>query len=73
MPMRDPPDSAMVELDICRTKRSSDCPAEVNLAPKALHVPPRREDGTSAAQSAIPGFAERFVTTLIRALAAWPT
>lgn len=71
--MRDPPDSAVFEVDICREQRSNDCPAEINLLPKVLDLTPRPDDEASAGHFAIERFAEHFIKTLIRALAAWPT
>ena len=71
--MRDPPDSAVFEGDIYRGERSSVYPVGVDLVPKAQHAVPRREDAASAGPPATQTFAERFATTLIRALAAWPT
>jgi hypothetical protein len=73
MAMRDPPDSAVFENDCCREERSSVRAAGVDLVPKALLVPPCRDDAVLAGSPATTTFAERFATTLIRALAAWPT
>jgi hypothetical protein len=71
--MRDPPDSAVFEVDICREARPSDYRAEVHLVPKVLDLTPRPDEEASAGHFVIEGFAEHFVKTLIRALAAWPT
>jgi hypothetical protein len=71
--MRDPPDSAVFEGEIYRGKRSSVYPIEVSRVPKTLRAGPTHDDTASAGSSTTKKFVERFVPTLIRALAPWPT
>jgi hypothetical protein len=60
------------EGNIRQGERSNVYAGELNVVPIALRLPPRRDDAAAAGQSATQPFAERIVTTLIRALAAWP-
>jgi len=71
--MRDAPESAVSEVDICCGKLGSDFPADVRPVPRPLRSAPCRDDPRPGVRLATESYAERLITAFIRALAAWPT
>lgn len=71
--MRDPPDSLVVaEVHVCRGELLSVRPAEAGLVQGRIRVPSLDDHPAPAGRMATESFAQRFVTLLFRALAAWP-